>query len=76
MLKLEILNHWIVPQQGKNPSEIDEEPLNISPNLVPALLVSGCVASNLTKHSLCGTMPLSAAYGDLSHLQMLERFLR
>ena len=50
--------------------------LNISPNLVPALLVSGCVASNLTKHSLCGTMPLSAAYGDLSHLQMLERFAR
>jgi hypothetical protein len=26
MLKPEILNHWIVPQQGKNPSEIDEEP--------------------------------------------------
>ena len=26
MLKLEILNHWIVPQQGKFPSEIDEEP--------------------------------------------------
>jgi hypothetical protein len=26
MLKLEILNHWIVPQQAKNPSEIDEEP--------------------------------------------------
>jgi toluene monooxygenase electron transfer component len=26
MLKLEILNHWIVPQQGKNHSEIDEEP--------------------------------------------------
>jgi hypothetical protein len=26
MLKLEKLNHWIVPQQGKNPSEIDEEP--------------------------------------------------
>jgi hypothetical protein len=26
MLKPEILNHRIVPQQGKNPSEIDEEP--------------------------------------------------
>jgi hypothetical protein len=26
MLKLEIWNHWIVPQQAKNPSEIDEEP--------------------------------------------------
>jgi len=27
MFKLEILNHWIVPQQGKNHSEIDEEPV-------------------------------------------------
>jgi hypothetical protein len=27
MLKLKILNHWIVPQQGKNQSEIDEEPV-------------------------------------------------
>jgi hypothetical protein len=27
MLKPEILNHWIVSQQGKNPSEIDEEPI-------------------------------------------------
>jgi hypothetical protein len=27
MLKPEILNHRIVSQQGKNPSEIDEEPL-------------------------------------------------
>jgi hypothetical protein len=26
MFKLEILTHWIVPQQGKNHSEIDEEP--------------------------------------------------
>jgi hypothetical protein len=29
MFKLEIMNHWIVPQQGKNHSEIDEEPKNI-----------------------------------------------
>jgi hypothetical protein len=28
MLKLEILIHWIVSQQGKNHSEIDEEPNN------------------------------------------------
>jgi len=27
MLKLEILNRWIVPQQEKNRSEIDEEPI-------------------------------------------------
>jgi len=26
MFELEILNHWIAPQQGKNHSEIDEEP--------------------------------------------------
>jgi putative two-component system response regulator len=28
MFELEILNHWIVPQQGKNHSEIDGEPFN------------------------------------------------
>ncbi len=48
--------------------------LDISPNLVPALLVSGCVASNLTEQSLNGTMLLSAAYGDLRHLELLEQF--
>jgi len=32
MFKLEILNHWIVPQQGKNHSEIDEEPNFLWPN--------------------------------------------
>jgi len=29
MFKLEILTHWIVPQQGKNHSEIDEEPYDL-----------------------------------------------
>lgn len=47
--------------------------LDISPNLVPALLVSGCVASNLTEQSLNGSMLLSAAYGDLRHLELLEQ---
>ena len=46
--------------------------LNVSPNLVPAMLVSGCVSANLATQHLCGTMQLSAAYGDLSHLQLLD----
>jgi len=36
MCKLEILNHWIVPQQGENHSEIDEEP-KITDNTAKAL---------------------------------------
>ncbi len=46
--------------------------LNVSPSLVPAMLVSGCVSANLATQHLCGTMQLSAAFGDLSHLHLLE----
>jgi hypothetical protein len=46
--------------------------LNVSPSLVPAMLVSGCVSANLATQHLCGTMQLSSALGDLSHLQLLE----
>lgn len=45
--------------------------LGLSPNLVPALLVSGCIAGNLTAHSLNGAMQLKAAYGDLGHLELI-----
>lgn len=49
--------------------------LNMSPDLVPALLVSGCVAAKLSMQHLNGTMLLSAAFGDLSHLELLDGVL-
>ena len=46
--------------------------LALSPNLVPALLVSGTLCGNVVRQRLEGVMELSAAYGDLGHLALLD----
>ncbi|NPT39632.1 hypothetical protein [Paraburkholderia xenovorans] len=46
--------------------------LDVSPNLIPVLLVSGVLAGELAHHTICGTLELSLAYGDLDHLCLLE----
>lgn len=46
--------------------------LNLSPNLLPALLVSGAVSADVARHAICGDMILTPALGDLSHLELLE----
>lgn len=46
--------------------------LGLSPSLVPVLLVSGVLAGDLIHHTICGTLELSLAYGDLDHLCLLE----
>ena len=46
--------------------------LAISPNLVPALLVSGAVSADVARHAINGKMELEPAFGDLTHLQLLE----
>ncbi|MDO3523964.1 hypothetical protein [Ralstonia pseudosolanacearum] len=46
--------------------------LQLSPSLVPVLLVSGVLAGDLAHHAICGTQELTLAYGDLSHLCLLE----
>ena len=46
--------------------------LGLSPSLVPVLLVSGVLAGDLIHHTICGTLELSLAYGDLDHLFLLE----
>lgn len=50
--------------------------LDISPNLVPALLVSGAVGADLTRHPIYADMDLALAFGDVGHLVLLDRFLR
>ncbi|RQS61248.1 hypothetical protein DID96_33450 [Burkholderia sp. Bp8963] len=47
--------------------------LDLSPNLVPALLVSGAVSADVVSHAIRGDMVLAPALGDLSHLELLER---
>lgn len=46
--------------------------LDLSPNLVPALLVSGAVSADVARRAICGDMTLTPALGDLSHLELLE----
>lgn len=49
--------------------------LKISPQLIPLLLVSGTLQANLAHQHICGTLELSAAYGDLEHLCLLEQLI-
>lgn len=50
--------------------------LGIVPNHVPALLVSGAVSAEVERQSINGAMLLQPAYGDLSHLELLEGLMR
>ena len=46
--------------------------LQLSPGLIPVLLVGGVLTGDLAHHAICGTLDLSLAYGDLGHLCLLE----
>ncbi len=46
--------------------------LALLPGLIPVLLVSGVLGGDLAHHTICGTLELTLAYGDLSHLCLLE----
>ncbi|MGC3962658.1 MAG: hypothetical protein QM803_04845 [Rhodocyclaceae bacterium] len=48
------------------------EDLQLSPSLMPVLLVSGLLTADVAHHPICGTLEVSLAYGDLSHLCLLE----
>lgn len=46
--------------------------LQLAPGLIPLLLVSGVLTGDLGHHVIRGTFELAIAYGDLSHLRLLE----
>lgn len=46
--------------------------LELLPGLIPVLLVSGVLSGDLAHQTICGTLELSLAYGDLGHLCLLE----
>lgn len=46
--------------------------LQLPSGVIPLLLVSGLLAADLAHHPICGTLELPLAYGDLSHLCLLE----
>jgi hypothetical protein len=50
--------------------------LGLSPNLVPALLVAGVLGADLARQTISGEMLLHAAYGDCTHLCLLDEVAR
>ncbi|KDB09965.1 hypothetical protein LIG30_1167 [Burkholderia sp. lig30] len=46
--------------------------LQIPANVIPLLLVTGVLQADLTHHHICATLELSQAFGDLSHLCLIE----
>lgn len=46
--------------------------LQLLPGLIPVLLVGGVIAADIAHHTICSTLEVSLAYGDLSHLHLLE----
>lgn len=46
--------------------------LQITPSQIPLLLAAGVLQADVAHHHICATLELSAAYGDLGHLCMIE----
>ncbi|VBQ94352.1 Uncharacterised protein [Burkholderia pseudomallei] len=46
--------------------------LEIPTGLIPPLLATGVLQADLAHHHICATLEVSAAYGDLSHLCLIE----
>jgi hypothetical protein len=46
--------------------------LQISTGMIAPLLATGVLQADVVHHRICATLELSAAYGDLSHLCMIE----
>jgi hypothetical protein len=46
--------------------------LQIPTGMIPLLLASGVLRADLAHHHICATLELSAAYGDLGHLCLIE----
>ncbi len=46
--------------------------LQIPTGLIPPLLATGVLQADVAHHPICATLELSAAYGDLGHLCLIE----
>jgi hypothetical protein len=49
--------------------------LKIHTGIIPLLLAKGVLQADVAHHHICATLELSTAYGDLSHLCMIEELL-
>lgn len=50
--------------------------LQVPTGLIPVLLVSGVLQADLAHRHICANLELSAAYGDLGHLCLIEELVR
>lgn len=50
--------------------------LDLSPSLIPVLLVCGAVRADVVRQRIYGPMLLEAAYGELAHLHLIEELIR
>lgn len=46
--------------------------LQVPPGLIPPLLATGVLQADVAHHHICATLELSAGYGDLGHLCLIE----
>lgn len=49
--------------------------LQITTGLIPVLLVTGVLQADLAHQHICANLELSAAYGDLGHLCLIEKLV-
>lgn len=59
-------------ESGQVPQRALCADLQIPVGLVPPLLATGVLQADMAHHHICATLQLSAAYGDLSHLCLIE----
>jgi hypothetical protein len=50
--------------------------LQLLPGLIPVLLVGGVIMADVAHHTICAELKVGLAYGDLSHLHLLEELER
>lgn len=64
----------VVERTGKSPITVGAlcTDLDLHPGLIPLLLVSGLIGADLGTNKINGMLEVSLAYGDLSHLCLLE----
>lgn len=50
--------------------------LELSVDLIPALIVYGVLSADLVEHRIEGRMPMALTYGGLDHLALMERLVQ
>lgn len=63
----------VIAEAGASTARDYLRPLGLEVNMLPVLVASGALSTDLLSLPLQGGSPVEAAYGDLSHLQLIDR---